>query len=912
MKGMIMKLHKERSYVMRKLYKSISTLLIVFIILLIFPIASQAVPAAPGTYILKQPDKSSFVAKQWGDEFQHGWETEEGYTIEFDRRLNAWTYMTVDANYKPVPSSKIVGKDNPGLNEPKHIRPSGYGLSAHFVNENLKISSAGAQQQAVAVTGNNYIPVILINFSNTTTKYSSADFNNLLFGSGNYSMKDYYQEVSYGLFSISAGPEGIAGWYTASNPHNYYGQNGGSFGDMWPGDLVYEAVAAADAAGFNFAPYDQDGDCYIDVVSIIHQGSGEEAGGSLTDIWSHSWGLNSALAWGESHYGEYITNDDCTWNPLEKVKVDGYVIQPEILWGGMQTMGVFAHEYGHTLGLPDLYDTDYSSQGVGKWSLMAVGMWNYATTPGDRPAYMDAWSKYFLGWVSPTQVSRTLMNESITQASSAADVYQLLNGSPLSGEYFLVENRQKTGFDAALPGSGLLIWHIDGNMISSKLYTNQVNNTECYPSSNCNSNHYGVALVQADTLWELEKGLDSGDSGDPYRGITGKTLFTSASSPNSKLYNNSYSNVSISNISTSGPTITATISVLSIDLIISSLTVPATGTPGSTMNISYTNKNNGPDAAPASTTKFYWSTNTMIDSGDTYLGSRSIPALASGASSAGSITVTVPSSACSGTFYILAKADATNLTKETSENNNTKYKTINTGPDLIVSTVSSPATGGAGQNMVVTDTTKNSGVCKAGASTTKYYFSSDSIWDEGDTLIGNRSVTSLAKGTLSSGSTLVTIPMGIAAGTYYLITKADANNTVVELSETNNNITKSVVIGPDLTMSFMSAPISAGRGRTINISDTIKNIGGGSSIPSTIKFYLSTNTGYDAGDTLVGSRVIPSLSASTSSSGSTSVILPIGIPTGVYYIIARSDADKVVAETNETNNNKSLAITINP
>ena len=84
---------------------------------------------------------------------------------------------------------------------------------------------------------------------------------------------------------------------------------------------------------------------------------------------------------------------------------------------------------------------------------MAGGTWNYVQEPGDRPALMDAWCKYFLDWVKPTQITETLTNEPITNASAAADVYQLRNGEPLSGEYFLVENRQKSGFDAGLPGA---------------------------------------------------------------------------------------------------------------------------------------------------------------------------------------------------------------------------------------------------------------------------------------------------------------------------------------------------------------------------------------------------------------------------------------------------------------------------
>ncbi len=892
-------------------------LTMVYIIILISPALTYAVPAAPGIYIMDQPDGSVFKAKQWGDESLHGWETEDGYTIEFDEKLNSWAYITIDIYGIPGKSSQVVIADVLPANIPKHIRPSNVLRSKKFVNGISRTSSTGivAPQQSAPSTGTNYVPVILINFNNTSTTYSSTDFNTLLFGSGNYSMKDYYQEVSYGIFSVSAGPSGIAGWHTASNIHDYYGQNDAWGSDKWPGDLVYEAVAAADAAGFNFAPYDQDGDCYVDVVNIIHQGSGEEAGGPATDIWSHSWNLNSAWYYGNSHNSEYITNDNCSVNPSVKVRVNDYVIQPEILWGGIQTMGVFAHEYGHALGLPDLYDTDYSSDGIGYWSLMAGGSWNYIVKPGDRPAHMDAWSKYKLGWVSPTLLTGTLTNEPITQAATASDVYQLLNGSPLSGEYFLVENRQKTGFDAGLPGAGLLIWHIDGTKIANTIANNQVNNSECYPPSNCSSNHYGVALVQADNLWELEKGLNSGNTGDPYPGSTSKTSFTNTSSPNSKLYNGSSSNVSITNISASSSTMTATMSVTPVtnsDLLIYSLTVPSSASEGQTISLTDTTQNSGTGTASASITKFYWSSNSSYDTGDTYLGERAIPALAAGASNTGSTSVVVPSGTCLGTSYIIAVADANNAVSETNESNNTKSKSIKIGADLIVSSISAPATSGAGQSITVSDTTKNNGGCTAGASITKLYWSSNSSYDTGDTYLGERAIPALAAGASNTGSTSVVVPSGTTTGTRYIIARADANNAVPETSESNNNKSKSIKIGPDLTIYSLSIPSSANLGATITITDTTKNNGGGSSGTSTTKLYLSTNTTYESGDTLLGSRAVPALSAGTSNSGSTSVTIPTGINNGAYYIIARADADSVVTETNETNNYKYKAITINP
>lgn len=518
-----------------------------------------AAPAAPTEHTLRQADGWEFKARQWGDEWSHGWETLDGYSIAFDEASRNWAFAVNDSSGQLVASGMIVGATLPPTTWPISLRPTGAARSAAI---ELKASAgpAAIPAKVVAPTGAANIPVILVNFNNTATTYSAGQFDTLLFGTGNNSMKDYYEEVSYGAFTVSAGPGGVVGWYTAANTHNYYGTNSAGF-DAFPGTLVREAVAAADAAGFNFAPYDQNGDCVVDVVNIVHQGTGEEAGGPSTDIWSHRWTLSAAFSAGRSSGGAYVTNDPCPAGG--NIVVNDYVIQPEVLAldGQMHTMGVFAHEYGHALGLPDLYDTDNSSEGIGNWSLMAGGSWTRVSRSGDRPAHMDAWSKFDLGWVNPKRVLGLLPSESITDAAVAPDIYQMRPGTSMSGEYYLVENRNRAGFDAGLPGPGLLIWHIDGGKVASLRGLNDVNTQECYPGGpSCASQHYGVAVVQADNLWELEKGIDRGDANDPFKS-PGNSSFTSATAPSSNLYNGSASNVNVTSIGTVGTTMKATLSV---------------------------------------------------------------------------------------------------------------------------------------------------------------------------------------------------------------------------------------------------------------------------------------------------------------------------------------------------------------
>jgi M6 family metalloprotease-like protein len=511
-----------------------------------------AVPAAPDVHTLRQPDGRGFEARRWGDEWLNGWETVDGYTIVLDRTSQAWAYAERKADGTLAASASLVGRDAPPEGVGLHLRPGGAVLERAHAMRASTLAVAGKAD--VPPTGTANVPVILINFSDTTTTYTTSNFNTLLFGSGTWSMRDYYSEVSYGKFTVSAGPGGVAGWFKASNTHDYYGSNNAEGKDVWPGDLVYEAVQMADAAGFNFAPYDSDGDCNVDVVNVIHQGAGAEVSGSPdTNIWSHSWNLYSAQYYGRSHYGVYTTNDTCPAGGY--VKVNAYVIQPETYGSGMTTVGVFAHEFGHALGILDLYDTDGSSGGVGKWSLMAGGSWCGVSRGGDRPAHMDAWSKAALGWATPQQVTGTLTNKAIGQVETSAEIYQFLAGTPgQTGEYFLVENRQKVNFDAGLPGSGLLVWHIDES---------QGDNTkECYPGgTSCATQHFKVAVIQADNQWHLEKDTNEGDGGDPFPGSTAARSFTGTSSPSSALHNGQASGVSITSISDPATTMTATLAV---------------------------------------------------------------------------------------------------------------------------------------------------------------------------------------------------------------------------------------------------------------------------------------------------------------------------------------------------------------
>ena len=188
------------------------------------------------------------------------------------------------------------------------------------------------------------------------------------------------------------------------------------------------------------------------------------------------------------------------------------------------TMGIIAHELGHDLTWPDLYDTDYSSEGVGDWSIMGGGSWN--KTPGgyagNSPAFPDAFLKWYQGWITPTAISGIQPGTVINQAETNPQAY-ILGTNPGGvnwnydvasglGEYFLVENRQLTGYDVGLPGCGLIITHIDESVTSD----DDTNDNEFHPL---------VKIIEADGLNELQSGDDRGDSGDPFPGSTEQSVF---------------------------------------------------------------------------------------------------------------------------------------------------------------------------------------------------------------------------------------------------------------------------------------------------------------------------------------------------------------------------------------------------
>lgn len=389
------------------------------------------------------------------------------------------------------------------------------------------LMNAGAERVEKPV-GERKALVILIEFSDNQYTYAPENFDSLIYGEDQNSLRDYYTEISYGKFTISKNSI-VSQWVMAPHDYSYY--IGDSFG-IYPGDypnnvqgIVVAACSLADPF-VDFADFDEDDDGIVDALFIVHAGPGAEETGNPNHVWSHKWQLSNT---GSGCPGPYHTDDG--------VDVDPYSMEPECFetYTGRITVGVFAHEFGHVLGLPDLYDRDYSSYGIGIFGIMAAGSWGRANDqelPGSSPVHFCTWSKYQFGFVSPIEVERMsittkYVNESIPCAAMNAVAYQLLEDpygpdwdwSGGNGEYFLVENRYRTGFDKSLPGDGLLILHIDDSR-----------------THNDNENHPLVGLMQADG--DADFLLNYGDRGkaeDLWKDCS--TGFGEASIPSSHDYN---------------------------------------------------------------------------------------------------------------------------------------------------------------------------------------------------------------------------------------------------------------------------------------------------------------------------------------------------------------------------------------
>jgi M6 family metalloprotease-like protein len=486
--------------------------------------ATQAAPDAVVTVV--QPDGSPLVVIVWGDEFAAGYETMDGYTVVQDAD-GWWVYAVVGVDGQLAPSSAVAGSDAPP--GPQHVRPDQAVVDAARAAMMPTVDGGAMPAGAPPWAGpDTNVLIVMVQFTDVTFSYPNSSLDSVMFGDGATgpgNLADYFWRVSDGLLGLNGT---VVGPVTASHSKSYYDTFDGNYGGARL--LVTEAVALADPL-VDYSAFDNDGNGRVDDLIVVYAGGGAHDGcyteTTQHNLWPHSGSLTSPAS----------TSDGVTVSP--------HILNSGVTYGlndhvcdEVQTIGLIVHEFGHALGLRDLYDTgttNTSEGGVGNWSSMA-SQYLGGTNLADSPAFYDPYSRSYLGWLTPTDHTATNASVSLPRSETSATALRLLanpNGVEVggTGEYFLVENRGQTDFDLHLPGCGVLIWHVDE--------TRTTNQVEGYRL---------VQLLQADGLGELDavpRSNDRGDAGDPYPGSTVNRLFSDSTTPNAHLNSGAASGVRV-------------------------------------------------------------------------------------------------------------------------------------------------------------------------------------------------------------------------------------------------------------------------------------------------------------------------------------------------------------------------------
>ena len=442
----------------------------------------EAVPASPSLAEITQPDGTRFKLRLNGDDFFSWNETEDGYVVEKDSADGFWKYAVprADSTEFEILKDARVGTARPEqLNLTRHDIPERELIKDRIYEtrpdlmqrlDSTQLSSPPPMKIPVSGTTSINNVVILAAFSDhwdggnntvlsskgrtNTTEYQNL-FNELNHSADGAvgSVKDYYKEVSYTKLTINSI---IVGWVQLPQNESYYGANFGG-NDVNRPQMVSDAIQAAENAGFDFSQSDSDGDGWVDCLTIIHSGHGEELSGNSTDsIWSHQWSLVSAITYDGVNMSMYHTEPALRGPDGTSQAASTSIIR----------IGVVAHEMGHFLGLPDLYDFSNTTEGIGMWGVMSGGSWGGGD--GKQPSHFCAWSKTMLGFAAPTEVHSG--NTVQLPRVEVNPIVHMIRDGMINGEYFLLENRASYGFDSGLP-EGILIWHIDSKSFNNDLGT---------------------------------------------------------------------------------------------------------------------------------------------------------------------------------------------------------------------------------------------------------------------------------------------------------------------------------------------------------------------------------------------------------------------------------------------------------
>ena len=433
--------------------------------LLLMAVATLAVPVKPGLKrLLTLADGTTVNATLVGDEHGHFWKGADGKCYQMV--AGADVYQVVD------------GQD---------IAQKAQQRRAYANNRRAKRLAPRRVGEVSGITGKKKGLIILVNFSNVSFNSSNNNAlyqriaNEANFSEGDFegSMRDYFLKQSEGKFELDFD---VVGPVTVSQNQSYYGSNDSEGNDKHPAKMVIEALEKADA-DVNYADYDWDGDGEVEQVYVVYAGKGEADGGAANTIWPHEWQLSDAAQY----------SDGSGAQTLDGVRIDTYACGAELNGetGSIAGIGTMCHEFSHCLGYPDFYDTDYSGgQGMFEWDLMDSGSYN---GNGYRPAGYTSYERWVAGWKDPIELDATQtvsgMKALQDEGSNAYIIYNKGNNN----EYYLLENRQATAWDADLPGAGLLILHVDYNA------TSWANNTP-----NDDPSHQRMTWIPADNVYQYE------------------------------------------------------------------------------------------------------------------------------------------------------------------------------------------------------------------------------------------------------------------------------------------------------------------------------------------------------------------------------------------------------------------------
>ena len=401
--------------------------ILLLVSLLCLTLSLSAIPARPGKISYTQPDGSVITIEMHGDEYYH-WVTDEAGTI---------VELGSDGFYRPSAA---------GPEKRRAARQAGEQRRQQDAAERA------ATRAKAPVQGRKRYMVVLIEFHDKTFRVTDpqTSFSNLLNQEGysrngaTGSARDYYYDNSNGQFEPVFD---VYGPVQLENDMAYYGaDNGGQGYDIRPGQALYEACAQLDG-DVNFSQYDNDGDGYVDLVFFYYAGYSQAEGASSDTIWPHMSSL----------YGYNARFDN--------VRVYDYACTAELRGTGGTTMcgiGAACHEFGHAMGLPDMYDTNYSTDGEAgalySYSTMCSGCYNNNSR---TPPYFNMQERIFLGWNQESDIQLLPEGNLTIHALTGATQEVYKSETTTDGEYFMYECRARSGWDAGLPGEGLLVYHID-------------------------------------------------------------------------------------------------------------------------------------------------------------------------------------------------------------------------------------------------------------------------------------------------------------------------------------------------------------------------------------------------------------------------------------------------------------------